>query len=125
MTVTTDFKARFPPPQFTTLVVDQYIPIFEPLITCYFVGGYEGCDKEITLQLLAHLITQELQATVGGNTGVSGSSLRVESSVSVGSVSQSFEQSANDSEFGKNYSTTRYGQQFLLLTSHISGGCVV
>ena len=125
MAVIDDFKARFT--EFDVAIVDIFIPIFEPLIECYFIGGYTGCDKEITLQLLAHLIAREIQSTVGGSTGASGSPLRVEASLSVGSVSQSFEKSlpANHSELKMFMATTRYGQSFLMLISHRGGGIAV
>ena len=124
MAIIDDFKARFP--EFETSIVDIYIPILEPIIPAYFNHSYVGVmNKEATLQLLAHLITIETQATKGGTTGARGSTNRVQSSVSVGSVSQSFEKSANDSDWAEFFNTTRYGQSFLNILSTIAGGFVV
>lgn len=110
-----DFKARFP--SFDAAVVDSLFPIIEPTTDCYYGGDYDNnaCDKEITLQLWAHLLTIENKS--------SADSVRNKSSKSVGSVSVSYEQS--DAVVGSLgwFKTTRYGQQFIFLVSG-NGGAV-
>jgi hypothetical protein len=108
-----DFKARFP--SFDTAVVDSIFPVIEPLSACYYGGDYDNnaCDKEIFMQLWAHQITIENRASDG--------SVRNVASKAVGSVNVSYE--ASQAETGRMgwFNTTRYGQQFLLLTSTNQG----
>ena len=110
-----DFKARFP--NFDETVVDSLFSVIEPQTSCYYGGDYDNnaCDKEIILQLWAHLLTIESRDD--------DKSVRNEASKSVGSVSVSYE--ASQAETGRMgwFNTTRYGQQFLFLTSS-NGGAV-
>lgn len=112
-----DFKVRFP--NFDTVVVDSLFPVIEPLSVHYYGGDYDGIamDKEIFMQLWAHLITLENRT--------SDKSVRNESSKSVGSVSVSYE--ASQAETGRMgfFNTTRFGQQFLFLTSSNQGAVFV
>ena len=103
-----DFKARFP--NFDTAVVDSLFPIIEPQTPCYYGGGYDNndCDKEIILQLWAHLLTIESRT--------SDVSVKNEASKSVGSVSVSYEAMPDVGSLSW-FKTTRYGQQFIYLTS--------
>jgi len=112
-----DFKTRFP--TFDTSVVDSLFPIIEPLGDLYYGGDYENnrTDKEAFLQLYAHLLTIETR----GNSG----SVRNQASKSVGSLSVSYE--ASQTETGRMgwFNTTRYGQQFVFLTSANQGAVFV
>ena len=125
MSLLDDFKARFPAPEFSEAVADKYVPIYEPVLCCYYGGVYAGCDKEIILNLLAHLIASE-GASSDGSTSKPGASGLV-ASKTVGSVSVSYDNSgSNDSGSLAWFNTTKYGQRFLLLTQGQSvGGYVV
>ena len=112
MTVSTDFKTRFP--EFDAVTVDQYIPILEPVWPSYWGGDY-ACGQEIVLNLLAHLITVEISA---GSDNV-----KTAQSKSVGSVSISYSQGyAPTSERNAWLKTTKYGARYLWLTSRNAGG---
>lgn len=102
-----DFKARFP--EFSNEVVDQYFPPLENAWQCYYGKPYTACNKEIILNLLAHLMT--LAQSKGA------SSVRQQSSRSVGSVSVGFEATASSSNLTDFFGATKYGQAYLFLTS--------
>lgn len=112
-----DFKARFP--NFDTAVVDSLFPIIEPLSAVYYGGDYDSnaLDKEAFLQLYAHLITIENRSD--------DKSVRNVASKGVGSVNVSYE--ASQTETGRMgwFNTTKYGQQFLYLTSNNHGAIFV
>ena len=104
-----DFKARFP--EFSTVVVDQFFPLLEPVWPCYYGGSVDdACDKEIILQLLAHLMV--------GESASSSASVKDVSSKSVGSVSVSYNSASPSSDTSLFWNTTKYGQRFLLLTNN-------
>lgn len=111
-----DFKARFP--NFDTSVVDSLFPVIQDLAICYYGGSYDEspCEKEIILNLYAHLLTLENNAT--------SETVRNQTSKSVGNVSVSFEASTEVGTRGW-FNTTRYGQQFLYLTSRNAGAIFV
>lgn len=116
MALIDDFKDRFL--DFDTAVVDQYFPVVEPVYHCYFGGDIDDpCDKEAVLNLIAHLIVLEDRSKA--------SSLRTTSSRSAGSVSVSYEQSANGRSTSGFFDTTKYGQRFLLLTQNNIGAAFV
>lgn len=116
MALIDDFKTRFP--EFQNTIVDQYFPIVEPIYPCYFGGNIEiPCEKEATLNLIAHLITLQ---TKSGST-----SLRNTASRSAGSVSVSYEADSSGRSDSGFYSTTKYGQQFMMLTQHNIGAYFV
>lgn len=111
MALINDFKTRFP--EIAGSVVDQYLPILEPVWPCYYGRPYEGCNKEAILNLIAHLMTME--------TNPSSASARETASKSVGSVSVSYVASRSTSELADFFGFTKYGQRFLLLTSKFRG----
>ena len=102
-----DFKARFP--DFSETVVDKYFPAVEGVWQCYFPQPYKSCNKEIILNLIAHLIVVEQSP---GN-----SSIRSQTSRSVGSVSVSQSAISKADSLTDMFSFTKYGQRFLYLTS--------
>lgn len=102
-----DFKARFP--EFSSAVVDQYLPPLMNAWQCYYGKPYTACNKEIILNLLAHLLT--LSRSKGA------SSVRQQSSRTVGSVSVGFEATASGSNLSDFFGATKYGQAFMFLTS--------
>jgi len=112
-----DFSIRFP--EFDMATVNRYVPILEPLWSCYWGGSYdEPCGKEIVLNLIAHLIVGETTAGTGN--------IKSTQSKSVGSVSVSYSQGyAATSERKAWLNTTRYGSRYLLLTSRSAGGVFV
>ena len=112
-----DFKARFP--KFDVAVVDSLFPIVEPLAVNYYGGDYDDSplEREIFMQLYAHMITLE-------NSEGSGS-VRNVSSKAVGSVNISYEASQADMGRLGWFNTTRYGQQFIFLTSTHHGAIFV
>lgn len=114
MALIDDFKARFP--EFATAVVDQYIPILEPVWPCYYNKSYEACNQEAILNLVAHLMVLE---TTAGNDGP-----KTVASKSVGSVSVSYAVDPAQNG-GSMFNSTKYGQRFLLLTRSQYGGVAV
>jgi len=114
MAILSDFRTRFP--EFSGSSVDQYVPILEPVMACYYGGVYGSsqCGDEIILNLMAHLLTGELAASEGAGKGTPQKGV---SSKSVGSVSVSYEAStATQSQRNAWLMTTLYGQRFILLT---------
>ena len=104
MTVQDDFKARFP--EFDEADVDQYLPVLEDVWPAYFNRKYEP-NKEVVLNLIAHLVVTEKQAGTGP--------VQSAQSKSVGSVSVSY----RDRESGRLedfFGTTKYGQRYLFLS---------
>lgn len=120
MDVIDDFKIRFP--EFDSTFVDDSLPSFVDTYPCYYGGDYnDTCDKEIILNLLAHLLYVS-----GGYMGMgegNASPSSVASSKSVGSVSVSYAvadvstQSLRANFFG----ATKYGQIYLILTMNNFG----
>lgn len=115
MALIDDFKARFP--EFETATVDTYLPILEPVWPSYYGVTYSTASKEAVLNLIAHLITME-------TSGSSGASQQV-ASVSVGSVSESYQAAASVSEGAVFWNSTKYGQRFRRLTQGRYGGIAV
>lgn len=112
MAILDDFKARFP--EFDAATADQYVPILEDVWPCYYGGNYEDCGKEIVLNLLAHLITQE----TSGDSG----QLQAVQSQSVGDVSVSYAPgTASGGHRYDHFRATKYGARYLMLTQHRRG----
>ena len=111
MAVIDDFKTRFP--EFSTADVNTYLPTQIGLWEYYWGGLYEDEGVEVVLNLLAHLLVQEISAGSGA--------LKDEASKSVGSISVSFNLKT-DSERALWFRATKYGMRFLLLTMHNHGG---
>lgn len=111
-----DFKSRFP--NFDTTVVDAKLPILETVWSCYYGGSYDNdCDKEIILNLLAHLFINE--------TSSKDSSIKGVASKSVGSVSTSYVANSQQNSNVDFFNTSKYGQRYLMLTSKNIGGYFV
>ncbi len=116
MSLTNDFKARFP--EFSDAVVDQHLPVLESVWPCYFNKPYTGCNQEAVLNLVAHLLTLEVQASKAPS--------RTVSSKSVGSVSTSYATAApSGGGLSEAYGSTKYGQRFLILIQSGAGACAV
>ena len=117
MALIDDFKIRFT--EFQESVVDQYIPILEPVWPCYYGGSYDdSCDKEIVLNLVAHLLVAE---TASGSTTVKNTQ-----SQSVGNVSVSYAPGMASSSFRDDWlGSTKYGQRYMMLTRSRSGAVFV
>ena len=117
MTLLTDFKDRFP--GIAPSTADLYVPILESVWPCYYNGAYTtACDKEIILNLLAHLVIIESNAGSG--------SIKVQQSKSVGNVSVSFAPGEVPTSARNAWlSTTKYGSKYILLTSRRQGGVFV
>lgn len=112
MSIESDFLKRFPN-HFTEEDVERYSYIFEQgFYRCYWGGGYGGCGKEITLNLIACLMIFESQAeskAVSPNRGN-------QTSKSVGSVSESFADLSDKTFFDDFFGGNVYGRRFLYLT---------
>lgn len=116
MALIDDFKSRFP--EFDTAVVDQYLPILDPVWPCYYGGDYDlACDREIILNLLAHLLV--------GESADSSSANRTVASKTVGSVSVSYAGLDSQSATTDFFATTKYGQRYLMLTARNAGALPV
>ncbi len=116
MSLVDDFKTRFP--VFAESVVDQYIPILEPVYPAYFVGGdyNDATDKEAILNLLAHLLV--LETSSGSGAGAAGGTV---ASKSVGNVSISYAQPKNQSANADFFNGTKYGARFLMIVKGRGG----
>jgi hypothetical protein len=84
---------------------------------CYYGGSYNGCGKEIILNLIAHLMTVD--------NSDSGASVRPSVSQSVGSVSESYEPRSKNNWRSDFFGSTKYGETFLFLTSQRFGALFV
>lgn len=102
-----DFKSRFP--DFDETIVDKYFDTVQGVWRCYFPQSYSDCNKEIILNLIAHLITVEQSP--------SSASIRSQTSRSVGGVSVSQAAASSTDSLTDMFSFTKYGQRFLYLTS--------
>ncbi len=118
MAIVDDFKARFP--EFDAVAVDTYVPILEDIYPCYYCGNYDGnkCDKEIILNILAHLLLSEVNQSSAPNKSVT--------SKSADGLSASYaEYASSTSMIEKFFSTSKYGQRYLMLTANRIGGFCV
>ena len=117
MTLLADFKLRVP--ELDNAQTDTVIPRLEPVWSCYYGGLYElECEKEVILNLLAHLFVDE--------TSASSSNLKSVASKSVGSVSVSYTTASYSGGEGYDFfATTKYGKRFLMLTRSSMGGVFV
>jgi hypothetical protein len=119
MALIDDFKTRFT--EFDTAIVDTYLPILETVYPAYYVPEYDSTNarrKETILNLIAHLLTEEVRT--------SKSVAQVVASKSVGSVSTSFAAATQaGGQLYDAFNTTKYGQRFLVLIRTAYGGCAV
>lgn len=118
MALIDDFKTRFP--EFDTAAVDTAWPTLETLWPCLYGGTYgtgSDCTDQAILLLIAHLFYIE----DSGETGP----VQTAASQSVGSVSVTY--SVNNAMSDRNtfFSSTKYGQQFLLITGKRHGAFFV
>ena len=114
MSLASDFKCRFS--EFTAPDVDKFVLIYEPELLQYYGSPYDPANdatREIILNLLAHLIMLELRRAK--------TPVRNVSSRSVGGVSTSYEAGGAMDVQHAFFSTTAYGQRFLLLTASNCG----
>lgn len=113
-----DFKVRFP--DIPTATVDKYFPINENIYQCYFSCEYIGdgnCNDEAIMQLMAHLITLDSKK--------SSSSIKDTSSKAVDGVSVSYNTVPVTNQNDAFFMSTKYGQSYLQLRSHIGGAVFV
>jgi hypothetical protein len=120
MALLDDFKARFP--NIDPALADQYVPILENVYICYYSFQYDAdnkCTQEAILNLIAHLLVLESKSSSASN--------RNTASKSADGLSVSYEavSDATSSERTRFFNTTKYGQQFLILTSNRIGGFFV
>jgi hypothetical protein len=113
--ITADFKARFP--EFRGEDIDSGLPILLNFWQCYYPCEYNGCDKEIVLNLLAHLFVTSPNAPInvseiGKNTGT----LKSESVTSTGISETYADSSVKGNQSHDFFNSTVYGQRFLMLT---------
>ena len=112
MSLIDDFKARFP--EFDTAQVDAVFPSISATYHCYYNNDYgvSECEDEAILQLCAHLFVVQSSATARPSREVS--------SRGADGLSVSYgDNKTGDASF---YSSTKYGQAFLLITSKKSQG---
>ena len=114
MAILDDFKARFP--EIADADADLYIPILEGVYPAYFKGEYTE-NKEIILNLLAHLLVNEKNS---GSSSVKGTS-----SKSFGNVSVSYSDSLAANSYESWFLSTKYGARYLMLTRSRAGAYFV
>jgi hypothetical protein len=124
MSLIDDFKARFP--EFDETAVDNAFPALEGLYPCFYnyEYGVNHCRDQAILLLLAHLFVVETNGLSDGNMSQYGANKEI-SSASVGSVSVSYAGTGASTDRKEYFKTTKYGQQFLLVTSSNRGGLIV
>ena len=113
MALIDDFKARFP--GFDVSEVDTYFPLIEGTYCCYYDGDLDDvCDKEIILNLLAHLFVIEKTD--------SDFTVQNVTSEKVGDVSTTYQNKSINNNDDSFFGSTKYGQKYLQLTSKIKAG---
>lgn len=113
MSLLTDFITRFPElsNDNTATVVERLDKVWP----CYYGGNYESnCDREIILNLVAHLFVDETNPGTGSLKSVNSKSV---GSVSVGYSSDTF----SGGQLYDTFRTTKYGKRFLMLTAKNAG----
>lgn len=122
MALIDDFKARFP--EFQSADVDAAWPGLEASWPCYYgtTYGTSSCEDQIILNLIAHLFIVNFN---GGSSAAGPAPAMVASSKSVGSVSVTKVVDSNMSDQQSFFNSTRYGQQFNMMTRHRHGACFV
>ena len=113
MALIDDFKTRFP--EFDTSAVDAAWAGLEASWPCLYGGQYDvsDCDDEIILNLIAHLFV------IGQRTNSAPSLLSASKSVGSVSVSNYINQSMTNREAF--FSSSKYGQQFTMMTQFRQG----
>ena len=115
MALIDDFKTRFP--EFEADKVDELLPTFEGVWQCYYGGDYSRkCEREIILNLLAHLFVEASSTSVEGT--------KETASETVGNVSVSYVSGAASGGMNRlwpYFGSTKYGKQFLFLINRFSG----
>lgn len=107
MTIQDDFLARFS--EFDASDVTEYPSLFDKSVWgSYYGGDYTTENKEIILNLIAHLLTLEALPT--------SSAVRTQQSKSAGSVSESFGDYAEKNGVSDFFGMTKYGQRFIFLS---------
>ena len=116
MPLVDDFKARFV--EFEEADVDRLWPSLSLEWPCLYGADYgqDDCDDQIILNIIAHLLFIELQA--------SQASRKDAVSKSVGSVSVSYAQGDSGRLF-EYFNTTKYGQRALMLMNKNQGAFFV
>jgi hypothetical protein len=118
MTISADFKARFP--EFDPDLVDELLPAIEAVYSCYYGGKYEGCDKEVILLLMAHLFVEASTPSTTGAREVAGHT--------VGNVSETFagaSAGAANNRLWAYFGGTKYGRMYMMLINKNSGAYFV
>jgi hypothetical protein len=112
-----DLIARFP--DISEETISKYFSLFEKTYTCYYGVEYgkNSCDDEIILHLIAHLIVNS-DNTKNGDTSKS------VSSESARNVSASYVQQQNITAMDAFFSTTPYGQVYLMLIRNNGVGSI-
>lgn len=115
-----DLKARFP--NIDPTLIDTNFPLFENTYQCYYGATYgkDKCDDEIILNLLAHLIVSQDNATSSN-----GEANYIIQSESVDGVSTSFAGMQNIDLQDSFFYSTIYGQTFKMLTQKNTGAYFV
>ena len=115
MALIDDFKTRFP--EFDVFAVDAAWAGLEASWPCLYGGQYDvsDCDDEIILNLIAHLFS------VGQDSGPA----TIAASESVGSVSVTNYINQSMSNRESFFSSTKYGQQFIMMTQFRQGASFV
>lgn len=112
MTIQCDFFARFP--ELNTPTVSSLMPSLLEAWPAYCGFTYDANNKEMILNLIAHLAIVDTSTGTGASGAVQ---IR-----SVGSVSVSYATPANTSNLKVFFGSTKYGQRYLLLKSFKGGG---
>jgi hypothetical protein len=128
MSLQSDFEAKFP--SLTPLnqeifdsAVDTYPCIYGAVYCETGCTQVQLCDNQIILYLVAHLYVIDLRAESAGSGG--SSPINNVASKSVGDESISFQYGADMSNNALFFSTTRYGQRYLILTQKNLGAVFV
>jgi hypothetical protein len=117
MSLTSDFKTRFP--EFNATVVDARFPVLIPTYPDYFNYPYLTDLKvnETILNLMAHLLMDDQQA--------SQNQINLFVSTGVGKVSGQFSIPAITTGFRSYFGASKYGQKFLFRSGTRQGGIFV
>lgn len=117
MAMVDDFKTRFP--EFDSDNVDELFPLIEDDLPLFYGADYgnNDFDDRVLLMLTAHLFALETKS----NAGKTGANNEI-ASKSTGNVSVSYNLPTDSSSSRLFFSTTAYGQRFLIMIKRNAPG---
>ncbi|MGE4267170.1 MAG: DUF4054 domain-containing protein [Deferribacterales bacterium] len=114
MALIDDFKTRFP--EFNVTVVNSRVPVLEGIYPSYYGDSYTAANKEIILNLIAHLLVLDSPTSVS-TTNSSVKKFVTSKSTTSNGLSTDYAKPESLTFQQEFFSSTSYGQRFLYLSS--------